>query len=277
MTRVREMAGTIGAEAARLGYLDLMDMRAFSLLLLLACLCSPADFLGQGNPGEMLEKVYGVTPERPAGYTFTKVIHYDLEQLTASSDSRPPQKVEGAMDLYYSPGQNAYARVVETEDTRVVHIGDLDLGMRYSLTDLGDVKIGGEGRLSEGMKDTLIMSRVSGDREIDGRMSAHFWYESGTLIDELWADSQASEEEVTIGRLWPRFEPGFASLAIGTYVGLATRWVSIDTEFSREPRVVLDFKGAEALEAPLEISFEGFIFPVSEADMMRKRLEAERQ
>ena len=277
MTRVREMAGTIGAEAARLGYLDLMDMRAFSLLLLLACLCSPADFLGQGNPGEMLEKVYGVTPERPTGYTFTKVIHYDLEQLTASSDSRPPQKVEGSMDLYYAPGQNVYARVVETEVNRIIHVGDLDLGMRYSLTALKDVKIGSEGRLSGAMKDTLVMSRVSGDREIDGRMSAHFWYESGTLIDELWADSQASDEEVAIGRLWPRFEPGFASLAIGNYVGLATRWVSIDTKFSRDPRVVLDFKGAESLETPLEISFEGYVFPVSEADMMRKRLEAERQ
>ena len=118
---------------------------------------------------------------------------------------------------------------------------------------------------------------IGGDREIDGRMSAHFWYEKGTTIDELWADSQASEEEVAISRLWPRFEPGFTGLANGTYVGLATRWVSIDTKFSREPRTVLEFKGAESLETPVEVSLEGYVFPVSEADMMRKRLEAERQ
>lgn len=236
----------------------------------------PLGSSSQTTTGEMLEKVYGVTPERPAGYTFTKVIHYNLLQRTGSGEGRPPQKVEGSMDLFYSPGHGAYARVVETGDTRVIHIGDLDLGMRYSLTALGEVKIGGEGRLSEQMKDTLILSRVSGDREIDGRMSAHYWYESGTIIDELWADSQATEEEQAIGRLWPRFEPGFASLAIGNYEGMATRWVSIDTQFGREPRIVLEFKGADSLDEPLEITFEGFVFPVTEADMMRKRLEAER-
>jgi hypothetical protein len=63
----------------------------------------------------------------------------------------------------------------------------------------------------------------------------------------------------------------------GNYMGLATRWISIDTQFSREPRMVLDFKGSEALDEPLKISFEGFVFPVSEADMMRERLNAERQ
>ena len=53
--------------------------------------------------------------------------------------------------------------------------------------------------------------------------------------------------------------------------------VSIDTEFSRDPRIVLEFKGTEKLEAPVEISLEGFTFPVSAGDMMRERLEAERQ
>ena len=58
---------------------------------------------------------------------------------------------------------------------------------------------------------------------------------------------------------------------------LATRWVSIDTQFSREPRIVLEFKGAEALSEPMDISFLGYVFPVSEAQLMRRRLEAERQ
>ena len=95
-------------------------------------------------------------------------------------------------------------------------IGDLTLGMRYSLADLGMVQVGTETAMSERMTDTLQMMRVSGDREIDGRMSAHYWFEEGTRIDELWADSQASEMETAIGRLWPRFEPGFQSLATGT-------------------------------------------------------------
>ena len=66
-------------------------------------------------------------------------------------------------------------------------------------------------------------------------------------------------------------------MAIGTYEGLATRWVAIDTEFSRDPRIVLEFKGTEQLDAPIDISLMGFVFPVSPGDMMRQRLEAERQ
>ena len=119
--------------------------------------------------------------------------------------------------------------------------------------------------------------RVSGDREIEGRMSAHYWFEESTRIDELWADSQSSEMENAIGRLWPRFEPGFQSLATGTYEGFATRWISIDTRFSRDPRLVLEFKGIEALGNPVEISLDGYTFPVSEGEMMRRRLEADRQ
>ena len=59
--------------------------------------------------------------------------------------------------------------------------------------------------------------------------------------------------------------------------GLATRWISIDTKFSREPKLVLEFKGIEELEEPVEISLEGYTFPISEGEMMRRRLEAERQ
>ena len=185
-------------------------------------------------------------------------------------------KIKGNMDLYYTPGDSAYGRVVEVEGGNMSHIGDLALGMKYTLTTLGEAKIGSENKLNAIVADTLQMSRVSGDREIDGRMSAHYWHEEGSTIDELWADSQASEEEVSIGRLWPRFEPGFASLASGTYVGLATRWVSIDTKFSREPRTLLLFKGSEALESPVVVSLNGFVFPVTEAETMRQRLEAER-
>ena len=250
--------------------------RIFTLIaLFLTCFAAPA--IAQGTASEMLEKVYGTTPDRPSGYTFTKVIHYAIVQQVDGPAGQPKQTIEGTMDLYYTPGQASYGRVVETPDATVSNVGDLDLGMRYTLTALGETKVGNEAPLSASMKDTLVMSRVSGDREIDGRMSAHYWYEQGTTIEELWADSQASEEESAIGRLWPRFEPGFASLATGTYQGLATRWVSIDTQFSREPRVVLDFKGAEALPEPMEISFLGYVFPVSEAELMRRRLEAERQ
>ena len=243
--------------------------------LVLTFCVAPAQ--AQGTAREMLEKVYGTTPDRPDGYTFTKVIHYSIVQQVEGAAGQPKRTIEGTMDLYYSPGQASYGRVVETADARLSHVGDLDLGMRYTLTALGETKVGNEAPLSASMRDTLVMSRVSGDREIDGRMSAHYWYEKGTTIEELWADSQASEEETAIGRLWPRFEPGFASLATGTYEGLATRWVSIDTKFSRDPRIVLVFEGAEELEEPMDISFLGYIFPVSEAELMRRRLEAERQ
>ncbi len=251
-------------------------IRIFSIALGLLCL-APALLQAQESASEMLKKVYGTSPERPDGYSFTKVIHYDIIQRVAGAEGQPLQKIQGTMDVYYTPGDSSYGRVIETEEATMQHIGDLNLGMRYTLTALGEVKIGSESPLNVQVRDTLKMSRVSGDREIDGRMSAHFWYEKGTTIDELWADSQASEEEVAISRLWPRFEPGFTGLANGTYVGLATRWVSIDTKFSREPRTVLEFKGAESLETPVEVSLEGYVFPVSEADMMRQRLEAERQ
>ena len=181
------------------------------------------------------------------------------------------------MDLYFTPGDSAYARVVETGATTLISIGDLTRGMRYSLTDLGVAKLGTEATMSDRMTDTLQVMRVSGDREIDGRMSAHYWFEEGTRIDELWADSQSNDMENAIGRLWPRFEPGFQSLATGTYEGFATRWISIDTRFSRDPRLVLEFKGIEALGNPVEISLDGYTFPVSEGEMMRRRLEADRQ
>lgn len=248
-----------------------------SILVLTVVAGSGTLAFGQSHTDELLQQVYGATPARPDGYTFTKVIHYNILQLVEGGKEKEKQVVEGIMDLYYTPGQQAYGRVVVSEDGRIVHLGDLTLGMRYTLATLGEVKVGSETALSAQMKDTLQMSRVSGDREIDGRMSAHYWHENGTVIDELWADSQASEEEVAIGRLWPQFEPGFASLATGSYVGLATRWVAIDTKFSRDPRMVLEFKGAEELDKPMELSLEGFVFPVSEADMMRERLNAERQ
>lgn len=246
-------------------------------LALLSFLCFlPSLTQAQETASDMLDRVYGASPERPEGYSFTHVIHYDIVQRVAGDEGKPLRKIEGTMDLLYTPGDGTYGRVMDSENVNLRFIGDLDLGMRYSLTAIGGSKIGSEASLNASLLDTLRMSRVSGDREIEGRMSAHYWYENGTTIDELWADSQASEEEVAIGRLWPRFEPGFASLAKGTYTGLAMRWVSIDTEFSREPRTVLEFRGAEHLETPVEISLEGYVFPVSEADMMRQRLEAER-
>ncbi|MAC17576.1 MAG: hypothetical protein CMC97_04695 [Flavobacteriales bacterium] len=245
-----------------------------SLVLLCAVCCLALTSFAQDH---LIDQVYGTSPDRPEGYAFTHVIHYDLVQRVEAGEGLPLNKVEGQMDLFYTPGDSAYARQLVLDGMTLTHVGDLRLGMRYALSDLGTAKLGTETSLSSAMLDTIQMSRVSGDREIDGRMSAHYWQEEGTVINELWADSQASAEEVSIGRLWPRFEPGFQSLAIGTYVGLATRWVSIDTEFSREPRVVLQFKGTEELESPVEISLEGFAFPVSPGDMMRQRLEAERQ
>ena len=249
-------------------------MRERFLLLLCAACCLALTSVAQDD---LIDKVYGTAPDRPEGYGFTHVIHYDLVQRVEAGEGLPLNKVEGQMDLFYTPGDSAYARQLVTDGVTLTHVGDLTLGMRYALSDLGTAKLGTESALSTAMLDTIRLSRVSGDREIDGRMSAHYWHEDGTVINELWADSQASAEEVSIGRLWPRFEPGFQSLAIGTYLGLATRWVSIDTEFSREPRVVLEFKGTEKLESPVEISLKGFVFPVSAGDMMRQRLEAERQ
>lgn len=277
MTHDRETVGETDVEQAPLSYLHSMESRACIGLLLVLFFCPLSVLHGQDLAGGLIEKVYGTTPDRPQEYTFTHVIHYNLLQRVDAGEGQPKKTMEGAMDLYYTPGETAYGRVVETETATVSHIGDLGLGMRYSLTRMGEVGIGSEGALNPIMKDTLKMSRVSGDQEIDGRMSAHFWHEGGTTIDELWADTQASEEEVAIGRLWPQFEPGFTSLAIGNYAGLATRWISIDTQFSRDPRMVLDFKGSEKLDEPVEISLEGFVFPVSEADMMRERLNAERQ
>ena len=39
--------------------------------------------------------------------------------------------------------------------------------------------------------------------------------------------------------------------------------------------MTLLFKGSASLEQPVEVTLEGYVFPVSEADMMRRRLEAE--
>lgn len=277
MIHANETVDATGVEPVPLTYLHCMEIRVCMGLFLGLLFAGSPVLNAQDMTGGLIEKVYGSKPQRPEGYTFTHVIHYTLLQRVETGEGQPKNVIEGTMDLYYTPGSKAYGRVVETETATVSHLGDLELGMRYILTRMGEVRIGSELELGAFMMDTLQMSRVSGDKEIDGRMSAHFWYEGGTVIEELWADTQASEEEMAIGRLWPRFEPGFRSLATGNYIGFATRWISIDTQFSRDPRLVLDFKGSEALETPLEIAFDGFVFPVSEADMMRERLNAERQ
>ena len=248
-----------------------------NVLALLAALALSPFAHGQSKADQLIQEVYGTAPERPSSYAFSHVIHYDLIQRLEDGEGKPPRRIEGNMDLFFTPGDSAYARVVETGESTLISIGDLTRGMRYSLTDIGVAKLGTEGAMSDRMTDTLQVMRVSGDREIDGRMSAHYWFEEGTRIDELWADSQSSEMENAIGRLWPRFEPGFQSLATGTYEGFATRWISIDTRFSRDPRLVLEFKGIEALGNPGEISLDGYTFPVSEGEMMRRRLEADRQ
>ena len=269
------MAGKTGAEADGRPYLSIMANR--NVLTLLASLALIPFAQGQQNIDNLIEEVFGTAIERPTGYAFSHVIHYDLAQRIDAGKGLPPRRIEGNMDLFFTPGDSAYARVIENEGTSLISIGDLTLGMHYSLSDLGVAKLGTEAAMSERMSDTLSMMRVSGDREIEGRMSAHYWFEEGTRIDELWADSQSSQMENAIGRLWPRFEPGFQSLATGTYDGFATYWISIDTRFSRDPRLVLQFKGIEKLDEPIEISFEGYSFPVTEGELMRHRLEADRQ
>lgn len=248
-----------------------------TVLVLMAALVSNPILQAQVTTDELINDVYGSPVERPDGYAFSHVIHYSLLQRVDGGEGRPPSVIDGNMDLYFTPGDSAYARVFEYEEATMTSIGDLRLNVRFNLSNLGEVKVGSESSIHTLMADTLRVMRVSGDREIDGRMSAHYWFEEGTRIDELWADSESNEMETAIGRLWPRFEPGFQSLATGTYEGLVTRWISIDTRFSREPRTALQFKGIEELETPVEISLEGYTFPISEGEMMRRRLEAERQ
>ena len=274
MTPGHETAGATGVEHTGAPYLAGMANR--NVLALLASLALSPCVYGQNNADALIQEVYGAAPERPSGYAFSHVIHYDLIQRLDDGEGKPPRRIEGKMDLFFTPGENAYARVVETGETTLISIGDLTRGMRYSLTNLGVAKLGTEATMSDRMADTLQVMRVSGDREIEGRMSAHYWFEKGTRIDEIWADSQASEMENAIGRLWPRFEPGFQSLATGTYEGFATRWISLDTRVSRDPRLVLEFKGIEDLSESVEISLDGYTFPVSEGEMMRRRLEEDR-
>ena len=139
-------------------------------------------------------------------------------------------------------------------------------------------KLGTEATMSDRMTDTLQVMRVSGDREIDGRMSAHYWFEEGTRIDELWADSQSNDMENAIGRLWPRFEPGFQSLATGTYEGFSPPAGFPSTPGSAATRgSCSSSRASRALGNPVEISLDGYTFPVSEGEMMRRRLEADRQ
>lgn len=275
MTPGHETAGATGVEHTGPPYLSHMANRI--VLALLAALALSPLAHGQNLADNLIQEVYGPDVERPSGYTFSHVIHYDLIQRIDGGEGQQPRKIEGSMDLFFTPGDSTYARVVSADKTRLSSIGDLRNGMRYNLSDIEAGKFGREARMNDHMADTLHMMRVSGDQEIDGRMSAHYWFEEGTRIDELWADSQSSEMENAIGRLWPRFEPGFQSLATGTYVGFATRWISIDTRFSREPRMILEFRGIEALDAPFEIGFDGYAFPESEGEMMRRRLEADRQ
>ena len=235
---------------------------------LLFSLCTRA----QETTDNLINSVYGEEVERPGSFTFDHVIHYSLVQRVDAGEGRPPKKLEGGMDLYFTPGDSAYGRVVTTDQATLTTIGDLVSGMRFSLSDFGETKVGAEAKLIPTENDTLFVSRVSGDREIQGRMSAHYWHEEGTTINELWADSQASERtRCPLEGCGPVLKPAFTGLAIGTYVGLATRWVSIDTEFSREPRTVSGVqRHRKPWRRPQEVSLSGFVFPVTEADMMRQ-------
>lgn len=269
-----ENAGETADENRACGYLEPMIARA--LLFAVGSVFLSGYAQAQTSTDSLIDDVYGEQTVRPSSFTFDHVIHYDLVQRVDGGDGLPPRKIEGRMDLYFTPGDSAYARVVNANGNQLVNIGDLPTQKQYTLSNLGGVKVGSEIDLTDVTLDTLFVSRVSGDREIHGRMSAHYWFEKGPHIDEMWADSQASETEINIGRLWPRFESGFQSLAVGTYTGFVTRWISIDTRFNREPRIVLEFESIEALDTPITLSLEGYLFPQSEGDMMRKRLEAER-
>ena len=165
------MAGGTGAEADGRAYLSVMANR--TVLVLLAALALIPMAHGQTTVDDLINEVYGGGVERPSGYTFSHVIHYDLVQRIEAGEGRPPRRIKGNMDLYFTPGDSAYARVVETGETTLISIGDLTRGMRYSLTDLGVAKLGTEATMSDRMTDTLQVMRVSGDREIEGRMSAH--------------------------------------------------------------------------------------------------------
>ena len=58
-------------------------------MLMMAALCCTLITAAQED---LIDKVYGTHPARPAGYRFTHVVHYDLVQRVEAAEGQPAPK-----------------------------------------------------------------------------------------------------------------------------------------------------------------------------------------
>jgi hypothetical protein len=243
---------------------------AFLVTLLLSSLSISAQSMTEE---EALKVFFGDPGKVASSYTFADVMTYSMVMRSAVSDSA----IVGSLRVLYNEGDSAFGIELTVDSTKSVTLCDVSNHAVVMLITMGNLRLGQYlDYPNSSSTDSLKFGRVSGDREIGGRMSNHFFLEDRHSIMELWSDKEASEEEVRMGRLWPAFMANMTALAIGNHWGLPTRLTSTDTRKGELPQLEIELKMIAALENPETITVTDYTFPRTPRDEIIERIEQER-
>lgn len=243
---------------------------AFLATLLLSSLSISAQSMTEE---EALDVLYGDVGKVASSYTFADVMTYGLVMRSALSDSA----TVGSLRVLHNEGDSAFAIEFKLDSMKSVTLCDVSNRAVVMLSSMGNLRLGQYLDYPNSSRtDSVKFGRVSGDREIGGRMSNHFFLEDRHSIMELWSDKEAREEEVRMGRLWPAFMANMTALATGNHWGLPTRLTSTDTRKGELPQLEIELKVIAALENPETITITDYTFPRTPRDEMIERIEKER-
>ena len=241
----------------------------------IAALLLSSQFICAQNKAESeaLQVLFGDVKHVENSYTFSEVMVYDLQLLsTANASSKA-----GTVRVLHNVADSAFAIEMLVDSILSTRICDIAIQAQVLLTDVGDLRLGQNIDYPKvGNQDSAKFGRASGDREIAGRMSDHFFMENGDQIIEVWADKEASESEVKMGRLWPAFFPNMTALATGNHWGLPTKFSSTDTRKGQGSSLELELVEVKSLEIAETILISEYTFQSTARDVMIERIRLER-
>lgn len=241
----------------------------------IAALLLSSQFIFAQNKAEStaLKVLFGDVKNVESSYTFSEVMVYDLQLRSTSNESSKA----GSIRVLHNVADSAFAIEMLVDSIISTRLCDISIQAQVLLTDFGDLRLGQNLDYPKvGDQDSAKFGRVSGDREISGRMSSHFFMENGDQIIEIWADKEAIESEVKMGRLWPAFFPKLSALATGNHWGLPTKFSSTDTRKGQGSSLELELVEVMSLEIAETILISDYTFQSTARDVMIERINHER-
>jgi hypothetical protein len=221
---------------------------------------------------EALEVLFGDRGQAADSYNFSDAMTYDMVIRSTANDTA----TAGVLRVLYNPGDSAFAIDFSSSGLQSITLCDVAQHAVVMLSSVEELRLGQYMDFPSSPSDSAKFGRVSGDREIAGCLSNHFFLEEDPYIIEIWSCKEANDEHVRMGRLWPQFMQSMQRMATGNHWGLPMRWTSTDTRNDAEPQIELELISVAPLNVPETITLADYVFQVSPRDEMIQRMERER-